>query len=119
MDGEEVGETSQGVPCWIVRTTSRTGCIVQIQSTGATIEIDLSTPLDLTRACLVCAIHPVPAVVRLGQFQNNVFRNSELIQVEWPNTQLFPPPSRYQRKKRQPQTESGGTMKRKDMLDRP
>jgi hypothetical protein len=92
---------SEGVPCLILRTTCRTGCVIQLQNTGATVEIELNTPLDLSRACLICAIHPVRAVVKLGQLKGYMIRDCELLSVDWPAHQEFAPPVRYQRKKRQ------------------
>lgn len=120
MDGgciksDEDQANASGMPCWIVRATSRTGCIIQLQHTGAVVEVELNTPWDLSRACLICAIHPVRATVKLGELQNNVFRNCELIDVDWPRQQTFPPPKRYQRSKRQ--THEAGTDGASDILD--
>jgi hypothetical protein len=107
---DEEGNQPEGVPCLILRTTCRTGCIIQIQETGATVEIELNTPLDLSRACLICATHPVSATIKLGHLKGHVFKDCELLEVNWPKQQEFAPPMRFQRKKRLTRTEGGNPM---------
>lgn len=101
----------RGSECRILRTLHKTNCIIQLQETGAIIEIQVSQPLEVTKACLVCATHPVRARVKLGRMHNNVFYDCELTDVQWPGPQTFPPPARYQNKKRL--TPGPETMKRK------
>jgi hypothetical protein len=50
---------------------------------------------------LICATHPVPAIIELGQLKGNVIRDCHLLQVDWPKHQGFAPPARFQRRKRQ------------------
>lgn len=90
----------EGVSCYIVRTMSRTACAIQVQETGATVCIELKTPLDLSRACLISAIHPVPAVIKLGPLKDQVFTDCDILNIVWPQPQKFGPPQRFQRKTR-------------------
>ena len=96
---EEITDT-EGVSCYIVRTTSRTSCIIQVQETGATVSVELSTPLDISSACLISASHPVPAVIKLGPLKDQVFTDCEVLHIVWPQPQKFGPPQRFQRKTR-------------------
>ncbi len=101
MLGEATDSPPIGTPCLILRTTCRSGCVVQIQETGTVIEIELVSPLEISRACLICATQPVPATIQLGQLKGNVIRDCNILQVDWPKHQGFAPPARFQRRKRQ------------------
>lgn len=91
----------RGTSCLILRTTCRSGCVVQIQETGTVIEIELVSPLEISRACLICATHPVQATIELGQLKGNIIRDCNILQVDWPKHQGFAPPARFKRRKRQ------------------
>jgi len=99
MMDEEIPD-SEAVSCYIVRTMSRTSCAIQIQDTGATVSVELKTPLDLSRACLISAINPVPAVIKLGPLKDQVFTDCDILNIVWPQPQKFAPPMRFQRKLR-------------------
>jgi hypothetical protein len=80
----------------------RTSCVVRLTETGAILEVELDSPLDITRACMVCATHPIRAKIVLGSIKNQVMENCSLKDIEWPPPIKFPPPMRFQRKKRPP-----------------
>jgi hypothetical protein len=86
--------------CEILRMVRRSGCVVRLTETGAIIEVDLDSPLDITKACMVCATHPIKAKITLGRMRNQVMENCTLKDIEWPSPMNFPPPARYQRKQR-------------------
>ena len=93
------------IPCQFLRSKSKQVCVIRIQSTGAIIEIELLDPLDVTRACLVCATKPVDAAVQLGEWVDGIHRKCHL-RIAWPCTPqngvhgVIPPPMRYVRKSR-------------------
>lgn len=98
--------TDAFVPCQFMRSKSKQVCVIRLQSTGVILEIELSDPLDVTRACLVCATKPVDAAVRLGDWEDGMHRKCD-IRVAWPcplvggasgNYGVVPPPMRYIRR---------------------
>lgn len=88
---------TEEVQCHILRTLSRHNYVVRLLSSGAVVEIETDDFLDITRACLITAIHPVPARVVLGEWRAGAFRNSCLTHIDWPKPLGFPPPARYER----------------------
>ena len=90
------------LPCQFLRSKSKHVCVISLESTGAVMEIELKDPLDITRACLVCATKPVDAAVRMGDWEGGMHRKCEL-RVAWQSSQTsgeggMPPPARYVRK---------------------
>jgi hypothetical protein len=86
--------------CHMLRHVNRQECVVRLDNTGSVLLVGLQGPLDLTRACLVCATKPVPARIKLGIYTNGVFRDCEL-EVSWPpRPTSMPPPLRFIRKTR-------------------
>ena len=92
-----MGLRTEEVQCHILRTLSRHNYVVRLLSSGAIVEIETDDSLDITRACLITAIHPVPARAVLGEWRAGAFRNSCLTHVDWPKPLGFPPPARYER----------------------
>ena len=90
----------EGVPCHILRRLSSNMCVISLLSTGSVVEIELVESLDITRACLITAIHPVPARVVLGDWKEGAFRGCCLTRIDWPKPIGFPPPARYERVRR-------------------
>jgi len=88
---------TEEVQCHILRTLSRHNYVVRLLSSGAVVEIETDDFLDITRACLITAIHPVPARVVMGEWRAGAFRNSCLTHIDWPKPLGFPPPARYER----------------------
>lgn len=82
--------------CHLIRHLNRYECIVRLDSSGAHIHIRLVSPLDVTRACMVCAINPSPAVVTLGPCVKGVFTES-VLQMDWP-VRSYPPPVKMERR---------------------
>ena len=94
---ERMDSRSEEVQCQILRTLSRHNCVVRLLSSGAIIEIETDDSLDITRACLITAIHPISARLVLGEWQAGAFRHSCLTHIDWPKPFGFPPPARYER----------------------
>jgi hypothetical protein len=87
------GDESIWRPCHVLRHEGRHSCIIRLDNTGAILQIGLKEPIDVTRACLVCALKPVAAKVVLSQD----LTSCEL-DVEWPSMRTpMPPPARYTR----------------------
>jgi hypothetical protein len=80
------------IPCQFLRHAGRNACVIRLDDTGAILQIGLSSPIDVTRACMICALKPVPARIRWGE--GGAHEGCELA-IEWP----VPPPVRFVRKK--------------------
>ncbi len=96
MDGQEL---TPWVACQFIRYINRHECVVRLTDTAAFVHLRLESPLDASRACLISALQPAPALVLLGQCENGVFSKSEL-DIQWPPPADMPPPCRYVRKPR-------------------
>ena len=105
--GMEGREPLVWLPCDFLRHVHRQECIIRLHSTGAIVQIRLDEPLDVTRACLVCALKPAPGRVQLGEpgEKDGVFAGS-VLEVDWPvhSHRDMPPPIRYVRVPRQTQS---------------
>jgi hypothetical protein len=94
------GET--WVHCHYVRFLQRDACVVKIESSGALVHIKLTQPVDVSRACLVTAIYPVPARVCLGRYSEGCYHDCK-IEIDWQagewgkHQQVHPPPTRFER----------------------
>jgi hypothetical protein len=87
------GDDLKWQTCHVLRHEGRHSCIIRLDSTGAILQIGLKDPIDVTRACLVCALKPIAAKVILAQD----LTACEL-DVEWPSLRTpMPPPVRYTR----------------------
>ena len=88
------------VPCQFMRSKTKQVCVIRLGSTGTIMEIELLDPLDVTRACLVCATKPVDATVMLGEWEDGMHRKCGL-RISWPRAEaggvdgIYPPPARY------------------------
>ena len=106
------GEIREWLACDLLRHMHRQECVVRLSTTGAIVQVRLVEPLDVTRACLVCALKPAPGRIQLGEpcEKDGVFAGS-VLEVDWPNTTHsgMPPPTRYTRVQRPDQ----GRKKRK------
>jgi hypothetical protein len=88
--------------CHLIRHLNRHECIVRLDSSGSFLHIRLVSPIDVTRACMVSAVNPSPAMVTLGPCVKGVFTES-VLQMDWP-VRSYPPPVKMERrsaKKRQ------------------
>lgn len=98
MRDDEPTETDAWQPCDLMRALSRHSCVIRLHDTGAVLAIELAEPLDITRACLACALLPVSALVRLGCFESHRYTGCAL-QVKFQEL-VFPEPLRFQRRSR-------------------
>ena len=93
-------EGREWVDCDLLRHVHRQECVVRLNKTGAIVQVRLTEPLDVARACLVCALKPVPGRIQLGEpcEKDGVFAGSVLV-VDWPVAShgSMPPPIRYTR----------------------
>jgi hypothetical protein len=84
--------------CQFLRHSGRNACILRLTGTGTIIQVGLEKPIDVTKACLICALKPVPARVQLTPNLQNCS-----LDIEWPTyTTKMPDPVRFQRKIFQP-----------------
>lgn len=85
--------------CQFLRFVSTHSCVVRLVQTGATLQLALTTPLDVANACLACPTKPVPCRVRLAE---DLDRGYSELQIDWPAgpRSLMPPPERFIRKSR-------------------
>jgi hypothetical protein len=98
---EATSDEKAWIKCHFVRFLQRDTCVIRIESSGALVQVYLLNPLvELTRACVVSAMNPVPARVCLGQYSQGCYQACEL-EVQWPeNKALFSAPVRYVKKAR-------------------
>ena len=83
------------IDCEFLRHVHSGSCVVRVRSTGAVLQIWLSSPLDTTRACMVSPLKPVPCKILLADGLH-----ASALSVEWPEPpSSMPPPLRFQRKK--------------------
>jgi hypothetical protein len=84
--------------------------VVRLCSTGVILEVELQDPLDISRACLLCATKPVDATVRLGPWENGMHRRCS-VWVAWPSPRPgqggwgMPDPKRFMRRRPNPHQE--------------
>ena len=92
------------IDCQFIRFLQRNECVIRILDSGAYVHVGLVEPLDLTRACVVSALHPAPARVRLGPFSKGCYQGCN-IQVVWRDNHIrAAPPARFVRRIRKQQT---------------
>lgn len=92
MDGAD----DPWVDCEFLSYMSRHDCVLRISATGAIICVHLKTPLDVSRACLVSVIRPIPARVRLANFMSDENDAGCELEIQWP-TNNRPPPENFAR----------------------
>lgn len=95
LSREECSQEREWLACDFLRTLTRTSCVIRLHDTGAVIDIHLAEPLDITRACLVSALLPVPARVQLGAFEGHRYRDC-ILDVQFSQI-IFPGPMLYLR----------------------
>ena len=89
------------LPCQFIRPVGSRSCVIQVQATGTILQIGLLEPLNMSRACMITPLKPVPASIRLGEAG---FDECEL-SISWPETLVgMPPPMRFQRKSKSQST---------------
>lgn len=93
MNAQEADEEPEWLPCHFLRHAGQRACVIRLDDTGAILQIGLRSPIDVTRACMICALKPVPARIRWGDGE----APDEMceLSIEWP---AVPPPSRFNRK---------------------
>lgn len=92
---DPVGATepdSKWVPCRFLRHAGRNACVIQLNDTGAILQIGLQSAIDVTRACMICALKPIPA--RIQWAEGGALEACEL-DIQWP---AISPPCRFARK---------------------
>lgn len=82
------------LPCDLMRALTRRSCVIRLHDTGAVMQIHLSEPLEITRACLACALLPITGLVRLGPFENHQYTGCA-IHLSYTDM-VFPAPMRFQ-----------------------
>jgi hypothetical protein len=82
--------------CQLIRHLNRSECVIRLEASGAFLHIRLASPLDVTRACMVCAINPSPGMVTLGPYVKGYFTESTL-EIDWP-ARTYPPPAKIVRR---------------------
>ncbi len=84
-----MGLRTEEVQCHILRTLSRHNYVVRLLSSGAIVEIETDDSLDITRACLITAIHPVPARAVLGEWRQGPSGTAVSPTLIGPNHSVF------------------------------
>jgi hypothetical protein len=104
---------TEWIECDFLRHIDKQSCIVRICSTGAIVRAGLQTPLDLTRACLICPLKPVTC--RLGiNVESPLLEECEL-EVDWPALHSnMPAPTRFERNKWPPRAVNKRKRRRTD-----
>ena len=106
-EGGESNASEKWIDCEFIRFLQRDACVIRILETGALVQVGLSEPLDLTRACVVSALYPVPARVMLGDFSKGCFKECKL-EINWQDRCVMAgPPTRYVKKARKQQGLAG------------
>jgi hypothetical protein len=93
MTGEELDAERPWIPCHFLRHAGQSACVIRLD-TGTILQIGLSSSIDVTRACMICALKPVPACIRWGP--DNPHEGCELA-IQWPEV---PAPARFTRTKK-------------------
>ena len=93
MNGEELDTDRPWIDCHFLRHAGQIACVIRLD-TGAILQIGLSSRIDMTRACMVCALKPVPARIRWGP--DDPHEGCELA-MQWPEV---PVPTRFTRTRR-------------------
>lgn len=92
-----MSEPIQWTDCHFLRPVGSRSCVVRLAGTGAILQICLTEPLDITRACLACPTRPIPARIRLVE---DLAQDSCELDIAWPaSIPSMPPPCRFIRKK--------------------
>jgi hypothetical protein len=82
------------LPCQFIRPVGSRSCVIRVDATGATLQIGLLEPLNMSKACMITPLKPIAARIRLGEAG---FNECEL-HINWPEpVQDMPPPLRFQR----------------------
>lgn len=92
----ESSETNEWLPCDLMRALTRHSCVIRLHDTGAVMAIELTEPLDITRACLACALLPVSGHVRLGAYESHRYTGC-VLRVQFQDL-VFPEPMSFKRK---------------------
>lgn len=94
MDPVEATEPdSKWIPCQFLRHAGRNACIIRLNDTGTIVQIGLRCAIDVTRACMICALKPIPARIQWGE--GGALEACEL-DIQWP---AVPAPCRFNRKR--------------------
>jgi hypothetical protein len=90
------------VCCQIIRYLGEDSCVIRLKDTGAVMPIKLSSPLDVAKIALVTSLKPVEAKAVLGPYDNEWFKDCQLIDVDWTETtarHCFPCPTVHRKKR--------------------
>ncbi len=88
--------------------------MIRIESSGAILQVFLVDALDLSRACVVSPIRPVPARICLGEYVGGPggYYHQCRLDIKWPEKlQSYGPPVRFVRKNRGQQNDTGRMIK--------
>jgi hypothetical protein len=98
-DGPKEEACEESMECQILRTVSRSVCVIRLLATGAVLQVEMSEPMNPAQTFMICALKPVNATIKLGYWKSGMIRGCSVLSADWPGRQGFPPPCRFLRKK--------------------